>query len=400
MRISTPATMPMYRPALRNAEINPFYVMEVAARARALEAQGRRVVHMEIGEPDFPTPEPVLAAAKAFLERGGVYYTSALGIAALREGIAGHYARMCGVTVDPARIVVTAGGSAALMLVMALVCGRDDEILMTDPSYPCNRHFARVLEGRAATIPVGYETAYQFSAEHISAAWGPRTRGALLASPSNPTGTMVPAGEGARIARAVLERGGVFISDETYLGLTYGRPAETALAFTQPHEEAYVIGSFSKYFNMTGWRLGWLVAPSHAVRDIEKLAQNLYISPSAVAQHAALACFTDETYAIADARVREFDLRRRYLTAALRPLGFKIPVEPDGGFFVYADCSALTKDSAQFALDVLEATGVAFSPGTDFGTFRAQEHVRIAYAVGLSKLQEAVARLGEYLRRK
>jgi aspartate/methionine/tyrosine aminotransferase len=390
----------MYQPAARNAEVNPFYVMEIAKRARALEAGGKNVIHMEIGEPDFPTPAPVLAAAHAFLEKGGVYYTSALGIAALREGIARHYQHLCGVQVDPDRILVTAGGSAALMLVCALTVGRDDEILMTDPSYPCNRHFARVLEGRAATIPVGHETAYQFSAQQIVAAWGPRTRGALLASPSNPTGTMVPAGEGERIARAVLDRGGVFISDETYLGLTYGRKPETALAFTQPNEEAYAIGSFSKYFNMTGWRLGWVVAPPHAVPDLEKLAQNLYISPNGVAQAAAVACFTDETYAIADARVHEFDLRRRYLTGALRALGFKVPVDPDGGFFVYADCSAIAKDSAAFALDVLDATGVAFAPGKDFGQFRAHEHVRIAYAVAMPKLQEAVHRLETYLRRK
>jgi aspartate/methionine/tyrosine aminotransferase len=389
----------MFQPAARNAEINPFYVMEIASRARALEAASKSVIHMEIGEPDFPTPAPVLAAAKAFLDNGGVYYTSALGIAPLRAGIARHYARMCGVEVDPARIVVTAGGSAALMLVMALVCGRDDEILMTDPSYPCNRHFARVMEGRARTIAVGHETAYQFSAAQIETAWSANTRGALLASPSNPTGTMVPAGEGARIAQAVLSRGGVFISDETYLGLTYGRAAETALAFTQPSDEAYVIGSFSKYFNMTGWRLGWLVAPPHAVRDIEKLAQNLYISPNGVSQHAAVACFTDETYAIADARVREFDLRRRFLTGALREISFKIPVDPDGGFFIYADCSAFSRDSAKFCLDVLDATGVAIAPGKDFGAYRANEHVRIAYAVGSPKLEDAVARLRAYLHR-
>jgi aspartate/methionine/tyrosine aminotransferase len=365
----------MYNPAPRNAEIAPFQVMEIATRARAREAAGASIIHMEIGEPDFPTPAPVLAAAKAFLEQGGVYYTSALGLPKLREGIAGHYRRMCGVEVDPARVIVTAGGSAALMLVNALMVGRDDEILMTDPS----------------------ETAYQFSATQIEAAWSPRTRGALLASPSNPTGTMVPAGEGARVAHTVLARGGVFISDETYLGLTYGRKVETALGFTKPTDEVYVIGSFSKYFNMTGWRLGWLVAPPHAVRDIEKLAQNLYISPNGVAQHAAIACFADETYAIADARVQEFDLRRKYLTSALRELGFKIPIDPDGGFFVYADCSAFSKDSAKFCIDLLDATGVAFAPGTDFGSYRANEHVRIAYAVGMEKLKEGVSRLQTYL---
>jgi aspartate/methionine/tyrosine aminotransferase len=390
----------MYRPAPRNAEINPFRVMEIASHARALEAQGRSVIHMEIGEPDFPTPAPVLAAAQSFLQQGGVYYTSALGLLPLRQAIAGHYQRMCGIEIDPARVIVTAGGSAALMLINALVVGRDDEILMTDPSYPCNRHFARVFEGRAVTIPVGHETAYQFSAAQLDAAWTANTCGALLASPSNPTGTMVPPGEGKNIARTVLDRGGVFISDETYLGLTYGRAHETALAYVNDTDEAYAIGSFSKYFNMTGWRLGWLVAPHHAVRDLEKLAQNLYISPNGVAQHAALACFTDATYAIANARVAEFDLRRRYLTEALREIGFKIPIDPDGGFFVYADCSAFSNNSAQFCEDVLEATGVAFSPGNDFGTYRANEHVRLAYAVKQEKLQDGVARLTQYLRRK
>jgi aspartate/methionine/tyrosine aminotransferase len=389
----------MYTIAQRNAEIAPFQVMEIASLARGREAQGASVIHMEIGEPDFPTPQPVLDAAHAFLKTGGVYYTSALGIPALRAGIAAHYRRMCNIEVDPERVIVTAGGSAALMLASALLICRDDEILMTDPSYPCNRHFARVLEGRAVTLPTGHETAYQFSAQQLAQAWTPRTRGALLASPSNPTGTMVPPGAGAEIARTVLDRGGVFISDETYLGLTYGRAHETALASVSAEDEAYVIGSFSKYFNMTGWRLGWMVAPAHAVRDIEKLAQNLYISPNGVAQHAALACFTDETYAIANARVAEFDTRRQYLTQALREIGFRIPIDPDGGFFVYADCSAFSRDSAQFCIDVLNAAGVAFSPGTDFGTYRANEHVRIAYAVSLAKLREGVSRLRQFLLR-
>ena len=376
--------------AARLSQIEPFHVMEIATHARALEAQGRDVIHMEIGEPDFPTPQPVIDAAQSLLASGQIYYTSALGIRALREAISGHYRRLHGLDIAPERIIVTAGGSAALLLTCALLVGRDDEILLTDPSYPCNRHFVRVMEGVPRTLPVGPDDAYQFTAAMIDRAWGRSTKGVLVASPSNPTGTSLHEGELKRIVDCVAAHGGLLISDETYAGLNYGRPPETALAHS---DDAFVVSSFSKYWNMTGWRLGWLVAPERHVRDLEKLAQNLYISPAALSQHAALACFSDAAYAIAEARRKEFEARRDYFATALGKIGFKIPILPDGGFFVYADVSAFTRDSEKFASEMLDRTGVAFAPGIDFGEFRAREHVRMAYAVNMAKLQDGVARL-------
>lgn len=376
--------------AARLSQIEPFHVMEIATHARALEAQGRDVIHMEIGEPDFPTPQPVIDAAQSLLASGQIYYTSALGIRALREAISGQYRRLHGLDIAPERIIVTAGGSAALLLTCALLVGRDDEILLTDPSYPCNRHFVRVMEGVPRTLPVGPDDAYQFTAAMIDRAWGSRTKGVLVASPSNPTGTSLHEGELKRIVDCVAAHGGVLISDETYAGLNYGRPPETALAHS---DDAFVVSSFSKYWNMTGWRLGWLVAPERHVRDLEKLAQNLYISPAALSQHAALACFSDAAYAIAEARRAEFQARRDYFATALGKIGFKIPILPDGGFFVYADVSAFTRDSEKFASEMLDRTGVAFASGIDFGEFRAREHVRMAYAVNMAKLQDGVARL-------
>jgi aspartate/methionine/tyrosine aminotransferase len=382
--------------AARVAEIAPFHVMEVQTAARALEAAGRTVVHMEIGEPDFPTPAPVIAAAQQAIAAGDLYYTSALGLPSLREAIARHYHDHYGVEISPERVVVTAGSSAALLLVLALLVNRDDRILLADPNYPCNRHFVRVLEGEPVGIPVGPDTSYQLTASQVAQRWDSRTRGVLIASPSNPTGTCVPREELRRIAGAVAQRGGHLIVDEIYLGLTYGSEPRSVLDFAH---DAFVISSFSKYFNMTGWRLGWLVAPEHHVRDIEKLAQNLYISPASPSQRAALACFAPETLAILEARRQAFERRRDFLVPALRNLGFRIPVMPTGGFFVYADVSDLTDDSERFCRDVLEGSGVAFTPGVDFGVHRASQHVRLAYTIDDAKLADGVSRLTRYLQR-
>jgi len=380
--------------AARVAEIAPFHVMEVQTAARALEAQGRDIVHLEIGEPDFPTPEPVLEAARRALADGRIYYTSALGLPALRTAIARHYADHYGVAIAPERVIVTAGSSAALLLVMALIVNRDERILLADPGYPCTRHFVRVLEGEPMGVPVGAETRYQLTADLIERHWSPQVRGVLVASPSNPTGTTVARDEMLRIVQTVARLHGRFVADEIYLGLTYGERPRSVLEIA---DDAFVISSFSKYFNMTGWRLGWIVAPEHHVRDLEKLAQNLYISPPTLAQQAALACFEPATLGIVEDRRAAFAARRDYLVPALRDLGFGIPVTPAGGFFVYADCSRFSRDSEQFCRDALEGAGVAFTPGIDFGRHRAQEHVRIAYTCGLPRLEEAVARLARFL---
>ena len=385
--------------ATRVAGIEPFHVMEVQTAARALEAAGRTVVHMEIGEPDFPTPAPVLAAAQAALAGGGIYYTSALGLPELREAIARHYAERFGVTIAPERVIVTAGSSAGLLLVMALLVDRDQQFLLSDPGYPCNRHFVRVLEGEPVGVPVGPLTNYQLSADLIEAAWSTRTRGVLIASPSNPTGTQVPPDELRKIAATCARLGLRLIVDEIYLGLTYDGPPQAALAVTGEHaEDIFVVSSFSKYFNMTGWRLGWVIAPERHVRDLEKLAQNLYICPTTVSQRAALACFLPDTLALLEERRRAFGERRDFLVPALRDLGFGIPVRPSGGFFVYADSSRFSADSQAFCHDLLQATGVAITPGLDFGRHRAESHVRFAYTIEMAKLEEGVRRLRRHLR--
>jgi aspartate/methionine/tyrosine aminotransferase len=382
------------RLAARVAEIAPFHVMEVQTAARALEAEGRSVVHMEIGEPDFPTPQPVIEAAQRAIADGRLYYTSALGLPALREAIAQHYLDHYGVEVPAERVIVTAGSSAALLLVLALIVNRDERVLLADPGYPCNRHFVRVLEGEPYGIPVGAGTNYQLTAELIERHWGPRVRAALIASPSNPTGTTVTHDEMRRIVATVARLGGRLIVDEIYLGLSYDAPPRSALDLA---DDVFVISSFSKYFNMTGWRLGWVVAPERHVRDLEKLAQNLYISPASPSQYAALACFEPETLAILEARRLAFKARRDFLVPALRELGFGVPVDPTGGFFVYADCSRFDADSERFCRRVLQGAGVAFTPGIDFGVHRAEQHVRLAYTIDMAKLEDGVARLQRFL---
>jgi aspartate/methionine/tyrosine aminotransferase len=382
--------------ARRMNDIAPFHVMELLTRARQLEAEGRSIIHMEVGEPDFPTPQPVIEAASAFIRSGRVFYTPALGIPELREAISRFYAERHGVDVPPERIAVTAGSSGALLLALGVLLDPGDELLLPDPGYPCNRHFVRTLEGVPRPLFVGPETDYQPTAEQVAQCWTSRTKGLLVASPSNPTGTLISQNAMADLSACVAERGGTLLVDEIYHGLTYGYEARTALSLS---DEVFVINSFSKYFGMTGWRLGWLVVPPRYVREIEKLAQNLFISPSTPAQHAALAAFKPETVAILEGRRAEFRSRRDFLLPALRQLGFLIPGEPRGAFYLYADSSALAPDSESFARTLIEQAGVAITPGLDFGGNAPQCHVRFAYTVAQDRLQEGVARLARHLGR-
>jgi len=382
------------RLANRMAHIAPFEVMEIQTAARELERQGKDVIHMEIGEPDFTTPQPIVDAAIAALNTKRMFYTSALGIAPLREAIAAFYASKYGVTISPDRIIVTAGSSAALLLAFGVLLNAGDEVLMADPGYPCNRHFVRAMEGVPRTIPVGPEHAYQLTAEHVARHWSTHSVAALIASPSNPTGTLVAADELKRIHAAVTARGGTLIVDEIYQGLTYGVAPSTALSLNDnPGDDVFVINSFSKYFQMTGWRLGWLVVPPAYVREVEKLAQNLFISASTPAQYAALAAFTPETIAIVEARRAEFEARRDFLMPALRELGFNIPVIPQGAFYIYADSSAIAADSFELARRILEDAHVALTPGKDFGHAAPERHIRIAYTQTVARLAEAIGRI-------
>jgi len=385
---------PRLHTAARMAHIEPFEVMEIQTLAREVEAQGHDVIHLEIGEPDFRTPQPVIDAAKRALDTHRMYYTSALGLAELREAISGFYRTRYGVDVPASRIIVTAGSSAALLLAFGVLLNEGDEVLLADPGYPCNRHFVRTLGAVPYAIPVGPQTGYQLDAETARRHWGAQTRMAMVASPANPTGTLVPHEEVAGLAALARETGGALLVDEIYHGLTYGVDARTA---AECGEDVLVVNSFSKYFQMTGWRLGWLVAPQGLVRDIETLAQNLFISPSAVAQHAALACFSPETVAILEQRRAELDARRRFLVPALESLGLRVPVVPQGAFYVYADCSALTADSFEFARSVLKEAHVAITPGKDFGRHEPERHIRIAYTQPIARLEEAVGRIRKFL---
>lgn len=361
--------------------------------ATELERQGRHIIHMGIGEPDFTAAQPVIDAAARAMADGRLQYTSATGIPALREAIAAHYQRVYGLQIAPSRIIVTAGASAALLLACAALVEKGAEVLMPDPSYPCNRHFVAAFDGKARMIPSGPEQRFQLSDAEVREHWGAATRGVLLASPSNPTGTSIPHQELAKIVATVREKNGFTIVDEIYQGLTYDQEPFSALSLG---EDVIVINSFSKYFNMTGWRLGWLVVPEKMVPQIEKLAQNLFICASSIAQHAGVACFEPESIAIYEQRKAEFKRRRDYIVPMLRELGFKVPVMPDGAFYVYADCSALSDDADRLTIDMLNQAGVVLVPGLDFGPYTARRYIRLSYATSMENLEEAVSRLRRF----
>ena len=376
-------------------EIQPFQVMEIWNRAKELESQGKRIIQMQIGEPDFSAPEPVIAASIEALKQHPVHYTSAVGMPLLRQAIAHHYRERYGLALPASRIVVTAGASGALLIALGVLVNPGDEILMPDPAYPCNRNLVRFFEGSVKSIPVGPQTNYQLTRELIEANWSEKTRGVLIASPSNPTGTMIAPEEMRAVLEAVQARGGVAIVDEIYQGLTYASTFESALAHS---DRIFVVNSFSKYFSMTGWRLGWLVVPENCVREVETFAQNAFICPSTPAQYAGLAAFAPETTAILESRRTEFKRRRNFLVPALRDLGFSIPVTPEGAFYIYAGIESFAADSGRFAVDVLEEAGVAITPGKDFGTNQAERYVRFAYTRSMDDLQEGVRRLRKFLR--
>jgi len=381
--------------ARRMADIEPFHVMDLLARARTLEATGRDIVHMEIGEPDFVTPAPVREAAKQALDAGKTRYTPAMGLPALREAISRFYQTDYGVSVAPERIIVTPGASGALLLALGVLVNPGEQVLMADPGYPCNRHFVRLLEAGAVGVPTGPGSAYQLTPALLEQHWTADTIAVLLASPSNPTGTGVDTDSLADMHRVIAARGGRLVVDEIYHGLVYDGAVNSALSVS---DELFVINSFSKYFCMTGWRLGWLVAPVDYVREVDKLAQNIFLAAPTVSQHAALAAFAPESRDILNGYRDAFRQRRDFLLPALQELGFHIPVTPAGAFYLYADCTRFTDDSYAFALDVLEKVGVAITPGRDFGANQPERHLRFAYTTSLARLEEGVERLAAYTR--
>ena len=402
----------MIRTAGRLTHIDPFWVMECAKAAQEIARSpacdpargGEPMIYLNIGEPDFTAAAPVLAAAQACLASGQTQYTHATGLPALRERISGWYATRFGLNIDPARIVVTAGASGALQLLCLALFEPGDDVLMPDPCYPCNRHFVAAAGARAQLLPAGPQQRFQLDAASVAAAWGPATRGVLLASPSNPTGTSIAPAELARIADVVRQRGGVTLVDEIYLGLSYEDGySHSALGLG---DDIISINSFSKYFSMTGWRLGWMVLPPALVGAVEKLAQNLYICPSTLAQHAALACFDEAALAEFEARREQFHKRRDYFVPALESIGLKVPVRPDGAFYVWADCSnflaagSSMPSSWEFSFEMMRRAHVAFTPGRDFGPACADHFVRLSFASSMAQLETAVQRLGRELGRE
>ena len=390
--------------ATRAERIEPFYVMEVAKAAQALAAQvagsAEPMIFLNIGEPDFTAPPLVQQAAERAIREGRTQYTPALGIEPLRQALSDWYAQRFGVDVPARRIVITAGASAALQLVCLSLIDAGDEILMPDPSYPCNRHFVSAAEGRAVLLPTTADERFQLSADKVQAAWGDKTRGVLLASPSNPTGSSIAPQELRRIHEVVKAHDGLTIIDEIYLGLSHDDAyGQTALAID---DNIISINSFSKYFNMTGWRLGWAVVPEALVPVVERVAQNLFICASTIAQHAALACFAPESLAEYERRRAEFKARRDYFIPALEALGLPVPVVPDGAFYAWADCTQAAKKlgvegSWDFAYAVMERAHLAITPGRDFGTADTGRFVRFSTANSMAQLQEAIARLQKLL---
>lgn len=378
----------------RIQQISPFYVMDILAQAQQLEAAGHQVIHLEVGEPDFTTPVAVKQAAKMAIDNDQAFYTPASGLPELRQAIAGYYAKRFAVAVDAHNILVTPGASGALQLALAAVVNPGQKVLMADPGYPCNRHFVRLLDGVAQQVAVDETTQYQLNRELIEANWTEQTVAVLLATPSNPTGTLVDRQTLAEIIQLVEARDAVLIVDEIYQGLVYEQVEFSALELSR---NLFVINSFSKYFSMTGWRLGWLHAPSIYVEPINRLAQNLFLAAPSISQRAALAAFESANLQQLDQQAATLKQRRDFLYAGLQQLGFKLKLKPAGAFYIYADVSAFSDNSFEFCRELLKQSHVAITPGVDFGEYHAQRYVRFAYTRPVEQLQIALQRIGEFL---
>ena len=380
--------------AQRCNDVVPFYAVELFKQANALSAQGHDVISLGIGEPDFTAPSQVVETLNRASKAGLSAYTPPLGLSALREAIAGWYASHFNAPVDPARIAITAGASGALMLATLALINPGDEVLLPDPSYPANQNFVVAAGGRPRLIPSTAEKRFQLSAEDVRQHWSPATRGVLIASPSNPTGTRISSAELAELVAEVRKRDGFIIMDEIYLGLYYGEKPQSSLALD---DDIIIINSFSKYFHMTGWRLGWMIAPADMIPALDKLAANLTICAPSLAQHAAVTCFEPEVLHIYENRRLSFEQRLQYLLPELQKLGLVVPVVPDGAFYIYADIREHSQDSNDFSQRLLTKAHVAAVPGRDFGPHHARNMLRFSYTVGQNRLEEAVTRMTKLL---
>ena len=370
--------------------------MDILAQAKKLSQQGRTIYHMEVGEPDFSTAESIVNAGIEALKQSRTHYTPALGLPELRHAVAEYYERKFSLKINPERIIITPGASGAIQLVIACLLDAGENILLADPGYPCNRNIAQVLAAETIAIPVGAESYYQLNAELVANNWNDKTRAVMVATPSNPTGTLLPAEQLIELAQVVARNKGRLIVDEIYQGLVYDVEDYTALEFS---DECFVINSFSKYFGMTGWRLGWMVVPEAYIDVIDRIAQNIYLAPPTVSQYAALTALTAETQIELDRRRDEFKRRRDFLLPALEQLGFSIAVKPQGAFYIYANCEQFTDDSFSWVKELLTVQGVALTPGIDFGQYLANKHCRFAYTQSIEHLEQAVERIDAFIRR-
>jgi len=376
--------------AKRMHDIQPFRVMDLLARAKALEEQGRSIIHMEVGEPDFATPELIVEAAKHALDQGLTRYTAAVGLPELRASIASFYQHRYQIEINPQRVILTPGASGALMLVMGILVDPGQQVIMADPGYPCNRHFVRLMEGETCNVPVDASTGYQLNVALLEKYWTNKTSVVMLASPSNPTGSLLNKRCLQDIIEFATQRNASVVIDEIYHGLVYDEQVTTAISLS---DKVFVINSFSKYFNMTGWRLGWVIAPEATISNLDKLAQNVFLSAPTVSQYAALAAFHPQTIGLLEQRRAIFKQRRDYLLPEIQKLGFEIALKPQGAFYIYANCRNLAPDSMDLSNRLLEEAGVAITPGADFGQHGANQHVRFAYTTSLTHLAEALSRL-------
>ncbi|MCW8928853.1 MAG: pyridoxal phosphate-dependent aminotransferase [Gammaproteobacteria bacterium] len=390
--------------AKRMEKIEPFHVMDLLGKAKALEQQGEDIIHLEVGEPDFNTPQPIIDAGIEALKRGDIHYTPSLGLMSLRHAVADFYQTQYSLNVAASNVVITTGASGALLLIIGALIGSGDAVMLADPGYPCNRNFIRFVDGEIQAIGVDESTSYQLTADIIEQNWQQNTKAVLIASPANPTGTIVPEDEMKKIIQLVKDKNAYLIVDEIYQGLVYDIEPTCALSSCQKednsgeqNEHVIIINSFSKYFQMTGWRLGWCIVPEHLVQACDHLAQNLFLAAPTTAQEAALAAFLPETIEILEQRRQIFQQRRDYLYPKLLELGFKIPVKPQGAFYLYCDCSAFTDDSMTLAHEILAATGVAVTPGIDFGHNHPERYIRFAYTREINSLEQAVQRLSVFL---
>lgn len=375
-------------------DIAPFYVMDVVNRVKELEKEGRDIVRMEVGEPDFDTAEPIVKAGIDALKNAQTKYTSSLGIIELREKIAEYYWLNHEVNIPVERIMITNGASGALLLAMGVLLNSGDKVILSDPGYPCNRHFVKLFEGEAISVPVGASTGFQLNSNLVEQYHDAGTKAVIVSTPSNPTGTTVEKEQIEKIQNICDKNGSTLIVDEIYHGLIYEEKIPSAVTVS---DEIFVINSFSKYFGMTGWRLGWMVVPERYIDAVDRLSQNVFLSAPTISQHAAVEAFNPKTLEILEERKKILQQRRDYLLPELERIGFKIECVPQGAFYLYADCSKFSNDSYKFCFDLLESAGVAITPGKDFGSHNAKKYVRFAYVSSIERLRLGVERLKEYL---